>query len=133
MIKKLNNNEGVFLSSTVKGQRELLRQYRNKINEIIEYLDVNKPTHLVNIDGGDVYKDEQRECEICNSEGCGGCGYMGYKSTPHPTETNSSPKHNEGWEKEFDKLFMEYLDCGGAYQDPVTIKAFIRKLLEEQK
>lgn len=39
MIKKLGNTEGVKLSSTLGGQRELLRQHRNKINEIIEHLE----------------------------------------------------------------------------------------------
>lgn len=35
-IKKLGNNEGVQMSSTVGGQRELIRQHRNKINELVE-------------------------------------------------------------------------------------------------
>ena len=39
-IEKLNNNQGVKLSGTVSGQRELLREYRNKINELIQ--EVNK-------------------------------------------------------------------------------------------
>ncbi len=39
MIKKLENKRGVKLSSTLAGQRELLREYRNKINEIIDYVD----------------------------------------------------------------------------------------------
>ena len=38
MIKKLGNNDGVKMSSTVGGQRELIRTHRNKINEIIEVL-----------------------------------------------------------------------------------------------
>ena len=37
-IKKLGNINGVKMSSTLGGQRELLRQYRNKINEIIEWI-----------------------------------------------------------------------------------------------
>lgn len=37
-IKRLGNREGVKLSSTIGGQRELIRQHRNKINEIIDYL-----------------------------------------------------------------------------------------------
>lgn len=36
--KKLNNNVGVKLSSTLTGQRELIREMRNKINELVEYL-----------------------------------------------------------------------------------------------
>ena len=35
-IKKLTNHKGVKLSSIKEGQRELLREYRNKINELIE-------------------------------------------------------------------------------------------------
>lgn len=35
-MKKLSNNNGVIKSSTLAGQRELLREYRNKINEIVE-------------------------------------------------------------------------------------------------
>lgn len=36
MIEKLNNNEGVKRSETTAGQRELLREYRNKTNELID-------------------------------------------------------------------------------------------------
>jgi len=36
--KKLGRTEGVKMSSTLGGQRELIRQHRNKINEIIAYL-----------------------------------------------------------------------------------------------
>ena len=42
MIKKLGNSDGVKMSSTVEGQRELWRQYRNKINEIIEYINIQE-------------------------------------------------------------------------------------------
>jgi hypothetical protein len=35
-IKKLPKHRGVKLSSTLAGQRELLREYRNKINELVE-------------------------------------------------------------------------------------------------
>ncbi len=38
-IKKLPIHRGVKLSSTLAGQRELIREYRNKINEIVEYLE----------------------------------------------------------------------------------------------
>ena len=38
MIKKLSNNKGVQKSSTLTGIRELLREYRNKTNELIDYL-----------------------------------------------------------------------------------------------
>ena len=37
-IKKLGNIDGVQMSSTLGGQRELIRQYRNKINEIINWV-----------------------------------------------------------------------------------------------
>jgi hypothetical protein len=40
--KKLPNHRGVRLSSTTSGQRELLREYKNKINEIIDYLEVHE-------------------------------------------------------------------------------------------
>lgn len=36
MIKKLSNNQGVRKSSTLGGQRELIREMRKKINEIID-------------------------------------------------------------------------------------------------
>ena len=35
-LKKLGNADGVKLSSTLVGQRVLIRQHRNKINEIEE-------------------------------------------------------------------------------------------------
>jgi len=44
-MKKLSNNNGVIKSSTLAGQRELLREYRNKINEIIEEYDARFQTH----------------------------------------------------------------------------------------
>ncbi len=37
-IKKLPVRRGVQLSSTLSGQRELIREMRNKINEIIKYI-----------------------------------------------------------------------------------------------
>jgi hypothetical protein len=37
-IKKLLNHRSVKLSSTLAGQRELLREIKNKINEIIDKL-----------------------------------------------------------------------------------------------
>ena len=37
-IKKLPQHRGVKLSSTLSGQRELIREMRNAINKIIEYL-----------------------------------------------------------------------------------------------
>ena len=39
-IKKLLNHRSVKLSSTVGGQRELLREHHNKINELIDTYDV---------------------------------------------------------------------------------------------
>ena len=36
MIEKLNNNDGVRQSQSTAGQRELLREYRNKLNEVID-------------------------------------------------------------------------------------------------
>lgn len=41
MITKLAKHRGVKLSSTTSGQRELIRQMRNKTNELIDY--VNRP------------------------------------------------------------------------------------------
>jgi hypothetical protein len=38
-MKKLINNKSVKLSSTKEGQRELLREHHNKINEIIEHVE----------------------------------------------------------------------------------------------
>lgn len=38
VIKRIPNGASVKLSSTLAGQRELLRQMKNKINEIIDYL-----------------------------------------------------------------------------------------------
>jgi len=37
MIIKLSNDRGVELSSIRSGQRELLREYRNKLNELIDW------------------------------------------------------------------------------------------------
>lgn len=42
MIKKLSNNRGVQESSTLTGIRELLREYRNKTNEIIDFLEAKE-------------------------------------------------------------------------------------------
>ncbi len=36
MIEKLNNTEGVKQSQSAAGQRELLREYRNRLNEVID-------------------------------------------------------------------------------------------------
>ncbi len=41
-IEKLAKHRGVKLSSTLAGQRELIREIRNKINEIIERLNNEK-------------------------------------------------------------------------------------------
>lgn len=35
-IKRLPNHRGVKLSSTLSGQRELIREMRNKINELVD-------------------------------------------------------------------------------------------------
>ena len=40
-LKKLGNADGVKLSSTLVGQRVLIRQHRDKINEIIERINSN--------------------------------------------------------------------------------------------
>ena len=37
-IKPLLNRRGVKLSSTLTGQRELIREMRNKVNELITYV-----------------------------------------------------------------------------------------------
>ena len=37
-IKKLPKHRGVKLSSTLAGQRELIREMRNKLNELIEVI-----------------------------------------------------------------------------------------------
>ena len=37
-LTPLNNDKGVRMSQTPAGQRELLREYRNKINELIDYI-----------------------------------------------------------------------------------------------
>jgi len=39
MIKKLKHSQTVKLSGTLSGQRELIRETRNKINEVIDYLE----------------------------------------------------------------------------------------------
>jgi hypothetical protein len=36
MIERLNNTDGVKRSQTTAGQRELLREYRNTLNEVID-------------------------------------------------------------------------------------------------
>ena len=41
-IKRLVKHRGVKLSSTPSGQRELIREMRNKINEIIDLLNKNE-------------------------------------------------------------------------------------------
>lgn len=38
VIKPLKNHRGVKLSQTKEGQRELIREMRNKMNEIIEFI-----------------------------------------------------------------------------------------------
>ena len=35
-MKRLSKHRGVKLSSTVAGQRELIREMRNKINELVD-------------------------------------------------------------------------------------------------
>jgi hypothetical protein len=44
MIEKLNNTEGVAKSQSTAGQRELLREYRNKTNEIIDAVNALEAT-----------------------------------------------------------------------------------------
>lgn len=36
-MKKLSKHRGVKLSSTIAGQRELIREMRNKINELVDH------------------------------------------------------------------------------------------------
>ena len=43
-IQPLPNHRGVKLSQTVSGQRELIREMRNKINEIINYINTHDPS-----------------------------------------------------------------------------------------
>jgi hypothetical protein len=42
-IQLLPNHRGVRLSKTISGQRELIREMRNKINEIINYINTHDP------------------------------------------------------------------------------------------
>ena len=59
-ISKLGNNDGVKMSSTVGGQRELIRQHRNKINSIIDSLNT--------LMGEDECKKTTPHCEHCEGE-----------------------------------------------------------------
>ena len=62
MIEKLNNTEGVAKSQTTAGRRELLREYRNKTNEIVDAVNDLEAT----VYGGDDHCDEL--CPDCWAE-----------------------------------------------------------------
>lgn len=76
-MKKISNNMSVQKSSTLAGQRELLREHTNKINEIIDVLEKNP--RLVY-----VVEEKPREwitqCEY-TAQASTGC-----KCSCHPTE-----------------------------------------------
>ena len=121
MIKKLSNNKGVQESSTLTGIRELLREYRNKTNEIIDYLQAKEEVdktwlkEIILKDKGigepnyeEASKGEckQHSCEfykcpcilnpktgICISKAWHGCNHL------------NPPEHEEEWK--------EYTDSSG--------------------
>ena len=41
-IKRLPKHRGVKLSSTHEGQRELIREMRNKINELVDWINAHE-------------------------------------------------------------------------------------------
>lgn len=82
MIKKLGNADGKQMSSTFSGQRELIRQYRNKINEVIDEL--NKQTTC-----------EGRYKGLEHPK-CASCKYWGDNCGNH--SENNTPQ-SEDWEK----------------------------------
>jgi hypothetical protein len=78
MIERLNNNEGVKRSETAAGQRELLREYRNKLNEVIDFVNDHEQTIAEHDDllyGCDNDDDDLEECPGCCPE-CGGAGHV---------------------------------------------------------
>ncbi len=61
MIKKLNNNEGVKRSQTTAGQRELIREMRNTLNEVIDSVN----DHEDIIYGCDCDDEDDNLCPDC--------------------------------------------------------------------
>jgi hypothetical protein len=72
MIERLNNNEGVKRSQTTAGQRELLREMREKLNELIE--SVNDHEDMIYGCGCDIDDDDGDEVETIFDDVCPDCG-----------------------------------------------------------
>lgn len=126
MISKLPKRKSVQQTSTVSGQREELRQQRNKINELVGVVNLMD----------DFFMPDRCTCPITFVTDCPVHGF-GCPSFPkEPTKT--------GWEKEFDEAFCicegntwipELDKHGNQVSDilwkPKDIKAFIRQVRQE--
>lgn len=95
--KKLGNNDGVKLSSTLGGQRELIRQHRNKINEIIDYLS-KTPTRKNHSRGVDEDIISEASKGECTEIPCTHCTY----GNPTCKICHTNPPEHEIKSPEFD-------------------------------